>query len=232
MKALILAAGKGSRLGTIGEETPKPLLAVGGRPILEHHLNRCANAGVREVFINTHHLAGQIRDFCGDGSRWGLKITFSFEPVLLGTAGAVNAFRSRLDGEPFIVIYGDNVMELELPEFIRTHCSKRPVATVAVHYREDVSTSGMVVTDDSGRIRSFIEKPAPSQQVSHWVNAAVYLLEPDVLDFIPREGFSDFGRDVFPALLAEGRHLHSFQLAGDVHPVDTPELLAEARKRR
>ncbi len=230
MNALILAAGKGSRLGTIGEETPKPLLEVGGKPILARHLENCARHGVRNVLINTHHLAEKIRSFGGDGSQWGLRITYSFEPLLLGTSGAVNNFREMLGSDDFFVIYGDNLLEVDLSAVRAAHIASAADATIALHHREDVSTSGMVVCDEGGRIIRFIEKPAPHEQVSDLVNAGVYCLAPSVLDLIPANGESDFGRDIFPKMLREDHFLCGFVLDSSVLPVDTPELLAHARQ--
>ena len=230
MNALILAAGKGSRLGVIGEETPKPLLEVGGKPILARHLENCARHGVRNVFINTHHLAEKIKSFGGDGSQWGLQITYSFEPLLLGTSGAVNSFRGMLGSEDFFVIYGDNLLEVDLSAMKAAHVGSGADATIALHHREDVSTSGMVVCDESGRINRFVEKPAPHERVSDLVNAGVYCLAPAVLDLIPTTGESDFGRDIFPRMLSEDRFLCGFVLESSVLPVDTPELLAQARQ--
>jgi len=228
MTAVILAAGKGSRLGALGEATPKPLIPVSGKCPLERHLESCARAGVERVFINTHHLADAIRTFAGDGSRFGLTIRYSFEPELLGTAGALNNFRDDIGGGAIFVLYGDNVLECDLQALGAEHDRSRAVATIALHPREDVSTSGMVVLDDGGRITRFVEKPPKELQVSNLVNAGVYCLDPSVLMRIPA-GVSDFGHDIFPGLLADGAHLQGFVLEGDVLPIDTPELLARAR---
>lgn len=230
MKAVILAAGKGSRLGALGESLPKPLLEVGGRPILSRHLECCLRHGVTEVFINTHHLPERIRAFCGDGSRFGLRIRYSFEPELLGTAGALRNFQESLAGDSFFVLYGDNLVEPDLGAMRRLHLARGAEATVALHIREDVSTSGMVVLEQQDRIVRFVEKPPKEQQVSHLVNAGVYCLAPSVFGWIG-PGASDFGHDVFPAMLAGGRPLHGYVLEGDVLPADTPELLHLARSR-
>lgn len=230
MKALILAAGKGSRLGKIGEEKPKPLLEVGGKPVLARHLENCARHGVREVCINTHHLAEQIRDFCGDGSAWNLKIHYSFEPVLLGTAGALDNFRPHFERQPFFVIYGDNLIEADLGALAECHETQGADATIALHHRDDVSTSGMVVCDENGLIVRFVEKPPKHEQVSNLVNAGIYYLDPSILNLIPSQTEYDFGRDVFPLLLAQRRKLAGVVLTEEVMPVDTPELLAKARQ--
>jgi mannose-1-phosphate guanylyltransferase len=230
MNAVILAAGRGSRLGQIGEETPKPLIDVGGRPPLARHLENCKRHGVKRVFINTHHLAGKIRNFCGDGSAWGLAITYSFEPELLGTAGALDNFRQVLAWAPFFVIYGDNLVEPDLGDLRLAHESSGAAATIALHHREDVSTSGMVVCDSAGRITKFVEKPALHERISHLVNAGIYVLSPNLLDLIPHGVEYDFGRNLFPSMLERGESLAGHVITDPVLPVDTPELLEAARR--
>lgn len=229
-KAVILAAGVGSRLGDITREVPKPLIEVGGRPILDAHLSACAAAGVNEVFVNTHHLAEKIRDFAGDGSRYGLAITYSYEEDLLGTAGALNNFRARLEDSSFAVIYGDNRVDYDLGAMFERHEKSGAAMTIAVHSREDVSMSGMVVLDEGGTIRRFVEKPPPEDRVSNLVNAGLYVCAPGVLKVVPA-GFSDFGKDIIPALIAQGATLVACELEHELLPIDTPELLARARGR-
>lgn len=229
MKAIILAAGRGSRLGDLTRAVPKPLLEVGGKRVLQRHLEMCARGGIREVFINTHYLADRIRSFVGDGSAFGLDVKYSYEPDLLGTAGALRSFADDLSRGRFVVIYGDNMVETDLRSIERHHLTLEPIATMALHHRDDVSMSGMVLLDADGRIRKIIEKPPPEEQVSNLVNAGIYILEPRILEWIP-EGVSDFARDVFPALLRAGEPVAGFVLPETLSAIDTPELLAEARK--
>jgi NDP-sugar pyrophosphorylase family protein len=227
--AVILAAGVGSRLGTLTNALPKPLIEVGGKCPMQIHLENCARAGVVDVFINTHHLPEKVREFVGDGSRFGLSVQYSYEPQLLGTAGALQAFRSALSGAPFFVLYGDNLIHCDLQSIAQRHLERTPLATIALHHRDDVSTSGMVVCDENDLIIRFVEKPQPCEQVSNLVNAGIYALDSRVFQFLP-EGVSDFGKDVFPELLARGEELRGFVLESEVLPIDTPELLAIARR--
>ncbi len=229
-KALILAAGVGSRLGGITRELPKPLIEVGGRAVLDVHLSACAAAGVREVFLNTHHLADKIRAFAGDGSRYGLAVTYSYEEELLGTSGALNNFRAGLAGSSFAVIYGDNLVAYDLAAMFERHEKSGALMTIAVHHREDVSMSGMVVLDEQGMMRRFVEKPPPEDRVSNLVNAGLYICSPAVLGEVP-PGFSDFGRDIIPALIARGAPISAFVLETELLAIDTPELLDRARSR-
>jgi len=231
-RAVILAAGKSSRLDRLNLGKPKPALEVGGQPLIVRHLEHCAQAGIEEVFINLHHLPEQIRALAGDGSRWNLRITYHVEPVLAGTAGGVKAFREQLQGEPFLVIYGDNYCTFSLAEIVTAHFNLSPLPDMSIVLFEldDVSGSGVAVCDEENRILSFIEKPAPGTTDSHWVNAGVYIMEPPLLDLIP-EGVSDFGHDLIPLYLTSGKRVYGIKTQGRVHAVDTPELLQRTAAR-
>jgi len=230
-RAVILAAGVGSRLGKLTEELPKPLISVGGRSPLQIHLENCAAAGVTDVFINTHHLAEKICNFVGDGSRFGLNVQFSYEPKLLGTSGALHNFHDELRTGGFFVIYGDNLVNCDLRELGKNHEQSGAMVTIALHHRDDVSTSGMVVKNSSGRILRFVEKPMKADQVSHLVNAGIYAGSPELLDLLPK-GESDFGKNIFPDLIARNILLSGHVLHSEVLPIDTPELLDLARRKQ
>ncbi len=132
MKAFVLAAGKGSRLGELSEHLPKPMLRIGGVPVLERNLRWLARHGVREVAINLHHLGDVIEKHCGDGSQWGLKILYSREPQLLGTAGGVKRMQEFLADAPFLVVYGDNLFDFDLGKLVRVHEQGHVIATLAL----------------------------------------------------------------------------------------------------
>jgi mannose-1-phosphate guanylyltransferase len=229
MNAVILAAGKGTRLGAITETTPKPLLEIRGVPILQHTVERCVRDGIDTLFVNTHHLADRVRALLGDGARFGARIRYSFEPDLLGTAGALANFRPWLEDEDFFVIYGDNYFDYDLSAIARFHREKGGVATIALYEIEDVSHSGIAVVDADARIHRFIEKPKPEEVVSHLVNCGIYVLSPRIFRFIPA-GVSDFGKDVFPALLAAGEAVYGMPHDGGLIPVDTVSMLQRARR--
>lgn len=225
MNAVILAAGKGTRLKEITRNIPKPLLQVRGQPILEHWLKLCAAAKIESVFINTHYLSDRIREFAGDGGRFNLKITYSYEPELLGTAGALNNFRTQLAGADILVLYGDNYVDLDLRALKQFHQEKKAFVTAAVHRREDVSQSGMIELNADKRIKRFVEKPAPTERTSNLVSAGIYVLDPRVLNHIP-PGYSDFGYDIIPKLVAEKEPLFGYELKNELIAIDTPELYA------
>ncbi len=223
-----MAAGKGTRLGPLTKQTPKPMLPVRGKPVLEHHVNRLAAAGVRELWINLHHSPDAIRGYFGDGTRFGTSIRYSEEPELLGTSGALHKLAAEFRDGPFFVVYGDNYIELDYAELARQH---RGLLTMVLHHRDDVAESGVVQLDQDKRILAFQEKPAVGSELSHWVNAGVYTCDPRVLDYVPA-GFSDFGREILPALAECGGELYGIICPVPVIPIDTPEMIDAAEPLR
>ncbi len=231
MNAILLAAGKGSRLGSITAEVPKPLLEIHGTPVLRHLAALCARHGVEDLCINTHYLAERIRETMGDGSELGLRIHYSYEEALLGTAGALRNFRSQLEGDAFYVLYGDNFMDYDLSAMAAFHHEHGGIGTVALYEKEDVRHSGIAVLDAEQRITRFIEKPTAEQAISHLVNCGLYVLEPEIFDFIP-EGEADFGKDIFPALLAQGKELYGMVMDRPLIAIDTVDMYREATKKK
>ncbi len=227
MKAVILAAGKGERLRGVVDDVPKPMIIYKGKPILQHNIELCKATGIGEFFINTHHLPEVIQSCFGDGSAFGITVHYSFEEEILGTAGALNSFREQLIGEPFFVIYGDNFSQFDLSSLITEFHKHDCIGVIAFHYREDVSQSGVGEFAADGRIKRFVEKPGPGESNSHWVNAGIYYLSPDILDYIP-PGFADFAKDIIPALLGRDVALYSVCSKTELKAFDTPEMLRES----
>lgn len=226
MKAVILAAGKGERLRGVVDDIPKPMISYRGKPVLQHNLELCRKYGIKELFINTHHLPEKIKSHFGDGSAFQVKITYSFEDELLGTAGALNNFRKELSNEPFFVLYGDNFSNFDLNSLIEEYRKHDCIGVVGFHYREEVSQSGVGEFASDGRIIKFLEKPKAGTSDSHWVNAGIYYLNPEILDRIPN-GFSDFGKDIFPILLKMGIPLYGVCGDVDIKAFDTVEMIKQ-----
>ena len=226
MKALVLAAGKGERLRPLTDRCPKPMVPVAGKPLLERIVHQLRDAGITELFINLHHCPETVKKHFGDGKCFGVQITYSEEPELLGTAGAAKKLESQFQ-EPFIVYYGDNYVEIDLLEMASFHQTKGGIGTIAVFPGEEVSAGGVVEMDVENRIHRFVEKPAPGSTSSRMVNAGIYFLEPAIFPFIPSGIASDFGKQIFPALLSAGKELYAYSLSGTVIGVDTPALLSK-----
>lgn len=229
--AMVLAAGTGTRLQPLTSAVPKCMVVVAGKPILAHVVERLRAYGVRDIIMNVHHLPDTIVDYFGDGRAWGVSIRYSMEPMLLGTAGAVAKVRKYLT-LPFFVWYGDNLSTCKLDRFSEFHQSRGGLATIALFQREDPTSSGIAKLDGQDRITRFLEKPAPDQVFSRWINAGIYLLQPEALDFVPPGVLSDFGRDVFPAMLAAGKALYGYRMSPEegLWWIDTPADLVHAQQ--
>lgn len=233
MKAIILVAGKGERLKDVTKSVPKPMIEINGNPILEHNIEWLKSYGLKDIYINLHHLPHIIQNYFGNGNKFGVKITYSYEPDLLGTAGAVRKIAEkcwRLERQPFLVFYGDNLFEYNLKEIIDFHAEKKGIGTIAVYEKEDVSQSGIVVLDSNNKIQKFIEKPKPEEIESHLVNTGIYVLEQDILNYISPDKMLDFGRDIFPEMIRANESLFSIIVKGRLTAIDTPGLLKKAVK--
>lgn len=230
MKAMVLAAGAGSRMGELTRSLPKPMLPVQGRPILEHILRNLARHGFHEIVLNLHHHPQCIRDHFGDGGALGLAITYVEEPHLLGTAGSARNAAALLRGpDPFLLHYGDVLTDQDFTSMLRAHRDRSAVATLLLHRRE--RSNSVVVMDPDFRVTRLLERPTETERAgvhSPWVNSGVYLLDPAVLQDIAPDPPQDFPRDVFPALVGRGR-VFGFPLTGYRCAVDTPDRLARAR---
>ena len=213
MKAMILAAGVGSRLSPYTDEVPKPMIRIGQKPILQHTIESLCETGINQIAINLHHLPQVIKDYFGTGNDWGCQITYSYEGRLLGTAGALKPLTSFFD-ETFILWYGDNLCQLNLEKLIDLHRQNDSMATIVLHWRDDVRQSGMVELDESSKVIRFLEKPSSDRTISHWVNAGVYVLEPEVLAYIPNNRAYDFGRDLFPLLIEDEKPIYGYCMSG------------------
>ena len=228
MKAMILAAGLGTRLRPLTKDTPKCLIPLAGRPLLDWTLRWLSNSGVSECMINLHYLPNKVQDFVGNGSQYGLRIHYSYEPELLGTAGAVKKVAVFFDC-PFFVIYSDNFSQWNLRNLVEVHEKNQAIATMAVHWREDVSQSGVVELDRNERILRLVEKPeARSSLNSHYVNAGFYYLNQKVLDYILDGKFCDFAFDVFPKMLHAGEKTFAVKMDDPIIGIDTIEAYYQA----
>ena len=218
MKALILAAGRGTRVQPLTRSTPKPMLPVLNKPVMESLIELLREHGVSEIVINTSYLSNEIESYFRDGARFGVEIAYSFEGALrdgrlhdepLGSCGAIRRIQnhSGFFDETFFVLCGDALIDLDLSRMAAEHRRRQAVASIALTEvpREEVSSYGVVVTDADGWIRDFQEKPSVEQARSNLVNTGIYLFEPEVLNWIPQTFPYDLGSQLFPALVAAGQ---------------------------
>lgn len=226
MKALVLAAGRGTRLAGVSAGVPKPLVDVGGTTPLEHALEWLGTIGPDRIWINVHGAADQVRNRIGSVAG-GIPVCYSYEPELLGTAGAWKKLESEWD-ETSIVVYGDNFMRFDLQALMAVHRASRAVATIALFDPDrhaNTGEGGGRVIMDGDRVTRFVEGGAAGL-----INAGVYFIEPELRQRMS-SGFLDFGHDVLPALAECGELAgHVVEDKGFCLGVDTPERLDRARR--
>jgi NDP-sugar pyrophosphorylase family protein len=229
---MILAAGRGTRLATVEPDVPKPLVMIGGEPLLARQLRYLGANGVRRVVVNAHHLSAAIEAFAAEyRTRGALQLTVVTETELLGTAGGVRNALERLGDDPFVVLYGDVLISAPLAPLLATHHDAGAAATLAVYESDQLAQKGVVRVDDDGRVIGFVERGAFPAGERALVNAGLYIVEPSLIERIPAGAVADFGHDVFPQALARGERLATHRLASAVLDIGTPEALMLARVR-
>jgi mannose-1-phosphate guanylyltransferase len=195
MRAMVLAAGLGTRLRPLTYEITKPMVPVLDRPVMEHILDLLALHGFEQVIANLHHFPEMIREHFGE------RLTYREEPELLGTAGGVRGCADFFGDEPFLVISGDALTDIDLGALVARHREAGGIATLAVKRVPDTREFGVVLHDREGRITGFQEKPDPEEALSDLGNCGIYVFEPGIFDYFPERPFADWAQDVFPALL-------------------------------
>ena len=212
VKAMIMAAGLGTRLWPLTDLVPKPMVPILNRPVMEHIVRLLERHGVREVAANLHYYPDEIRGHFGDGEAFGLDMRFRYEEELLGTAGGVGNFRDLLGGDTFLVVSGDALTDVDLTAFLARHRASGGIATMAVKRVPDPSLYGVVVHDAAGRVTGFQEKPSREEARSDLCNCGIYAFEPRIFDFVPPATFIDWAKDVFPTLLETDEPFHVWEL--------------------
>ncbi|OGH93814.1 MAG: hypothetical protein A2538_02995 [Candidatus Magasanikbacteria bacterium RIFOXYD2_FULL_41_14] len=224
MKAIILAGGLGTRLRPLTYETPKPLLPVHGKPIVEHAIINFKKHGVEEIILSIGYLADKIKEYFGDGNKWGIKISYCVESEPLGTGGALKKAAEGIT-EPFFAINGDNLADFDWTSALEIHKKNNAKLTLSLFPVDDVTQYG-IARLEGDKILEFVEKPTPDKAPSNLNNAGGYIMEPDVLDILP-EGVSSIERDCFEKVAKLGRmfaHRHN----GQWFPTDTMEKYKRA----
>jgi mannose-1-phosphate guanylyltransferase len=195
MKAMVLAAGLGTRLRPLTFEIPKPMVPVLDRPVMAHIVNLCERQGFDQLVANLHYFPDTIRDYFGD------RLEYRYEEELLGTAGGVRNVRDFFGDDPVVVISGDALTDIDLKAFVERHKSAGGIGTLAVKRVDDTREYGVVLHDNDGRISGFQEKPHPDEALSDLGNCGIYCFSPEIFDYFPDTDFVDWANDVFPVLL-------------------------------
>lgn len=229
-QAIIMAGGEGTRLRPLTNTCPKPLLPVLGRPCIEYTIRSMVRAGVEEVFLALGYRSNDFVDTLGDGKDLGAKISYAFEDVPMGTAGAVKLLESKLD-DHFMVGSGDTLTDADFSKLIDLHFRSGAVATMGLTEVERPEQFGIVGISGEGRIERFKEKPKPEEVFSNVINSGTYVLSRKALELVPSGQKYDFSKNLFPDILSRGMPLYAAKLDGYWKDIGRPHDLLEANIR-
>ncbi len=227
MKAVVLAGGEGTRLKPLTYKRPKPLMPVAGRPCIDFVIRSLVDSGFQEIVVTTAYLSDTLIKTIGDGQDYNASILYSFEATPAGTAGAVRRVANFID-DTFVVAMGDILADVDYRALYDFHKRKGGLATIALTEVDDPTQYGIVGLDARNRVVKFKEKPPKDQAFSRLANAGIYVLEPEVLDFIPADQKFDFAKDLFPKLLAKSVALYGQELEGTWMDIGRPHDLWKA----
>ena len=207
MKAMVLAAGLGTRLKPITFEVPKPMVPVLDRPVMAHILGLLEGHGFDRLIANVHHYPDTIRNYFGD------RLEYRFEDELLGTAGGVRNVADFFGDDPVVVVSGDALTDIDLNALVERHKGAGGIATLTVKKVADTREYGVVVHDEEGRVQGFQEKPHPDEALSDLGNCGIYCFSPEIFDYFPKDAFADWADDIFPELLENdvAFHIHEIE---------------------
>lgn len=220
MKAVIMAGGEGTRLRPLTSRTPKPMLPLVNKPMMEHIIELLRRHGITEIVVTVSYFANAIRNYFGDGSEFGVKMVYATEEAPMGTAGSVRNAREELT-ETFLVISGDVLTDINLTDLIAGHRESGVKATLGLKSMENPVDFGIVIRDGAGNVQRFLEKPTWGQVFSDTVNTGIYVLEPEIFPFIPEGEKADFSGEVFPAMIEAGEAIHGHVVEGYWEDVGT-----------
>ena len=229
MKAVIMAGGEGTRLRPLTSNQPKPMLPMANIPMMEHVVNLLRQHGFEDIVVTVAFMANAIRTYFGDGSEFGVRMVYATEETPLGTAGSVRNARDEL-GERFLVISGDVLTDIDLSEVVAFHEKRGALATLALKAVDNPLEFGIVITNEDGSVERFLEKPTWGQVFSDTINTGIYVLEPEIFDYIPEGRSVDFSGESFPAVLDAGRPLYGYVADGYWEDVGNLEAYLKAHQ--
>jgi mannose-1-phosphate guanylyltransferase/phosphomannomutase len=214
MKAIVMAGGEGSRLRPLTSSRPKPLVPVANKPVMHHIVDLLRRHGTSEIVATLHYLADEIENYFGDGSEMGISMAYVVEDTPMGTAGAVKLAQPLLGEERFVVVSGDALTDVDVTELVAAHVRNGAKATIALQRVANPLEFGVVVTSEDGRITRFLEKPSWGEIFSDTINTGIYVLEPEVFEYMEAGKNYDFARDIFPFMLRDGRPVFGHVIGG------------------
>jgi NDP-sugar pyrophosphorylase family protein len=223
MKAMILAAGLGTRLRPITNNTPKPIIPVGGRPLIEYLLLLLKKYGIKDIIINLHHLGEKIENTLGDGSRWGIRISYSREEIILGTGGGIKKAQAFLSDSAFLVINGDILIDLDLRDLLGFHSEHGGVATMVLRENDNPGLYGPVKIDSNARIRQILDKPeCPGMDLRSYMFAGIHVIEPEIFKYIPDGQFYSI-IDTYTEMIMKNEEIYGYLMKGPWSDLGTIE---------
>ncbi len=229
MRACILCGGTGTRLRPLTFERPKPSIPILNKPSVGHLVEHLSKNGFNEIVITLGYMGDVIEKYLGDGSLFGVSIKYVYEKEKMGTAGSVKNAEKYLSGQPFLVVGGDHVLNLNLRELYDFHNRTDSMVTISVLSIDDPREFGIVDLDHNMIIHRFREKPGPGEIFSNLASTGIYALSPEILDHIPRQKY-DFAKDLFPKMLAENQTITGWLARGQWTDVGSPKAYREAQK--
>ncbi|MGC0408398.1 mannose-1-phosphate guanylyltransferase/phosphomannomutase [Streptomyces sp. SAI-163] len=229
MKAVVMAGGEGTRLRPMTSSMPKPLLPVVNRPIMEHVLRLLKRHGLNETVVTVQFLASLVKNYFGDGEELGMELTYANEEKPLGTAGSVKNAEEALKDDAFLVISGDALTDFDLTDLINFHKEKGSLVTVCLTRVPNPLEFGITIVDEEGKVERFLEKPTWGQVFSDTVNTGIYVMEPEVFDYVDPDVPVDWSGDVFPQLMKEGKPIYGYVAEGYWEDVGTHESYVKAQ---
>ena len=228
MRAVILAGGKGSRMGHHTRNIPKPMVLLGEKPILEYQIELIKKYNLNDITILIGYKGDVIKEYFNTGKQWGVNISYIEDPDPLGTAGSVKEIESLIS-ESFILFYGDTILDVNLFDLINFHNKKGGIATLVVHPNDHPYDSDLVAINKNNLITNFISKPHKNYH-RNLVNAALYILSPNIFKYIIKDKPSDFGRDIFPGIVSRGANIYGYNTHEYIKDIGTVERLQEVEK--
>ncbi|MEE9150470.1 MAG: NDP-sugar synthase [Thermoplasmata archaeon] len=224
---MVLAGGVGTRLKPLTYNRPKPLIPIVGEPCIDYMIKSLVLAGFKRIIVTTGYMSDTMIKSIGDGKKFGASILYAFEESPAGTAGAVKNVGEFLD-KTFVVASGDVLADVDIKALFDYHKEKKAVATMALTKVKNPTEFGIVGLDEDNRIIRFKEKPKEEEIFSNLINAGIYVLEPEVLDFIPENQMFDFSKDVFPLLLEKNLPIYGTIISGLWMDIGRPSDLLKA----
>lgn len=225
-----MCGGEGTRLRPLTFDRPKPCIPIVNQPSVRHLVSHLSNLGFRDVVVTLGYMADAIEGALGDGSLFGVEITYVREDTKLGTAGSVKNAQQYLEDGDFLVVGGDHVTDVNLLEFYREHRRRREITSIGLISIDDPSEYGIAEIDVTYHIKRFKEKPAPGEIFSNLASTGMYVCSPEIFDHIPEGKKFDFARDVFPHLLENGHTLTGWLARGNWSDVGSPASLRQAER--